>query len=46
VQSYFRYTHLVADDIIDVFEKHPLNKIKEDSQVTSSYLYKEKNAKL
>lgn len=28
VQSYFRYTHLVADDIIDVFEKHPLNKPK------------------
>jgi integrase/recombinase XerC len=42
VQSYFRYTHLVADDIIDVFEKHPLNKIKEESQVTPSYLYKEK----
>ncbi|OGY24279.1 MAG: hypothetical protein A2172_00210 [Candidatus Woykebacteria bacterium RBG_13_40_15] len=33
VQSYLRYTHLVADDIIDVFEEHPLNKFKEKIEV-------------
>lgn len=36
VQSYLRYTHLVAEDIIDVFEEHPLNKPKsQEPEVTT-----------
>jgi integrase len=37
-----RYTHLVVEDLKDTIETHPLNKIKEEPQVTPSYLYKEK----
>lgn len=34
VQSYFRYTHLVAEDIIDVFEEHPLNRFTESKETS------------
>jgi len=42
LQTTLRYTHLVVDDLKETIEAHPLNKRKEDPQVTPSYLYKEK----
>ena len=30
IQTTLRYTHLVVEDIVDVFEEHPLNKVKSE----------------
>jgi integrase/recombinase XerD len=42
LNSTMRYTHLVVEDLKGTIEQHPLNRKKEESQITPSYLYKEK----
>jgi integrase/recombinase XerD len=42
LNSTMRYTHLVVEDLKGTIEQHPLNRKKEESQITPSYSYKEK----
>ena len=42
INTTMRYTHLVVDDLKSTIETHPLNKRREEPQISPSYLYKEK----